>query len=397
MTAKSYLPSFPNASTIKGSTPGEYLVCDIQGPFSVQSMGGERYVLTYTDYYTRHSWTYLLTQKSEALGHLKHLIEVIFAAARVELRHYHSDGAGELTGQETRQYLERTVRATVSTSEVYTPQRNSIAERKFRTLGEMTAATLHDSSLPRNFWGYAYLNATYLRNRIPITTRTGVTKTPHELWTGQVPNIRHIRRWGCKCYAHIPKAKRIKDFSYKSHIGYLIGYTNENGYLIYVPAERKVIKPTVAVVFDERVPPPQQTYFDELTKYDTVDVTDTSTYTHPDDFKYLVDLTYVDPDDDIHYRTTRIAIYGKDRHIVTYRSPILDDGITLGREEPTPVHAADVVRMVAVYNRIHVRHKAISEISLNTPDKLSDQSSALPVLPHPLSGLASLYVMRGQH
>ena len=126
--------------------------------------------------------------------HLLSPVTFIFAAARVELRHYHSDGAGELTGQETRQYLERTVRATVSTSEVYTPQRNSIAERKFRTLGEMTAATLHDSSLPRNFWGYAYLNATYLRNRIPITTRTGVTKTPHELWTGQVPNIRHIRR-----------------------------------------------------------------------------------------------------------------------------------------------------------------------------------------------------------
>ena len=92
------------------------------------------------------------------------------------------------------------------------------------------------------FWRYAYLNATYFRNRIPITTCAGVTKTPHELWTtGQVPNIRHIRRWGCKCYAHIPKAKRIKDFSYKSHIGYLVGYTNENGYLAYVSAERKVI------------------------------------------------------------------------------------------------------------------------------------------------------------
>jgi hypothetical protein len=52
-------------------------------------------------------------------------------------------------------------------------------------------------------------------------------------------------------------------------------YINENDYLIYVRAEQKVIKPTVAVVFDKRVPPPQQTHLDELTKNDTVDVTET--------------------------------------------------------------------------------------------------------------------------
>ena len=52
------------------------------------------------------------------------------------------------------------------------------------------------------------------------------------------------------CYAHVPKAKRAKDFSYKSSIGYLVGYTDENSYLLYIPLERKVSKPTVAVVFD---------------------------------------------------------------------------------------------------------------------------------------------------
>ena len=54
--SKHHLPSFPNASTVKGSGPGKYVVCDIQGPFSIESiMGGERYVLTYTDYFTRYS------------------------------------------------------------------------------------------------------------------------------------------------------------------------------------------------------------------------------------------------------------------------------------------------------------------------------------------------------
>ena len=261
MYSKHHLPLFPNASTVKGSGPGKYVVCDIQGPFSIESMGGERYVLTYTDYYTRYSWTYLLHQKSEAFKHLKHLVEVVFKAARV---------------------------ATISTSEAYTPQRNAIAKWKFRTLGEMAKAMLYDSSLPNNFWGYAYLNATYLRNQIPITTCDGITKTPYELWTGQTPNIRHLRRWGCKCYAHVPKAKRAKDFSYNSSIGYLVGYTNENSYLLYILLERKVSKPTVAVVFDQRVvPEPCTTYFDELNKYDYVELTGDYASSDPKDYERL--------------------------------------------------------------------------------------------------------------
>ena len=382
MLSKSHLPSFPNSSTVKGRAPGEYVVCDIQGPFSIESMGGERYVLTYTDFYSRHSWTYLLTQKSEALTHLKHLVEVVFKAARIELRHYHSDGAGELTGAETRQYLEKTVHATISVSEVYTPARNSIAERKFRTLGEMAKAILFDSSLPPNFWGYAYLTANYLRNRIPITTGDGITKTPYELWTGHVPSVRHLRRWGCKCYAHIPKAKRTKDFSYKCHIGYLIGYTDENSYLVYVPLEKKVIKPTVAVVFDERVPDPIHAYFDELTKHDYDEVTDPSVSKDPKYYEnLLVGQKYFDPDDLMYYVTTRIAVTRNiDKHIVAYRVPLLSNNMLSRREEPSPIHAADVVRMVADYPKHLLGSQNALSDSQNTLDDISDRSQSPLVL-----------------
>ncbi len=60
-----------------------------------------------------------------------HLLEVIFSAARFVLKHYHTDNAGELSGKETVEYLERTIHATHSTSEPYTPKRNAAAERKF--------------------------------------------------------------------------------------------------------------------------------------------------------------------------------------------------------------------------------------------------------------------------
>ena len=124
----------------------------------------------------------------------------------MSLRHYHSDGAGELKGSATQQYLEREIHATHSSSEAYTPARNGIAERKFRTLSEMTAAMLFDSGLPKTFWGYAYLAATHIRNRIPTVERESTTgSTPatlYELWFNIKPNIHYIRRWGCKPYVH---------------------------------------------------------------------------------------------------------------------------------------------------------------------------------------------------
>ncbi len=77
---------------------------------------------------------------TDAITCLQHLMEVVFSAAEVKLHHYHTDNAGELSGHETVNYLEHTIHVTHSTSEAYTPQRNAVAERKFRTIGEMTAS-----------------------------------------------------------------------------------------------------------------------------------------------------------------------------------------------------------------------------------------------------------------
>ncbi len=89
-----------------------------------------------------------------------------------------------------------------------------------------------------------------------------------------------------------------KDFSYKSSRGYLVGYIDENSYLlVYIFLERKVSKPTVAVVFDERVPEPCTTYFDELTKYDYIELTGDYVSSDPKDYeRLLLEQKYFDPE-----------------------------------------------------------------------------------------------------
>jgi hypothetical protein len=74
---KSKLPSFPRASKEKGKELGDYLVTDIMGPLTTETLLGEKYALTYTDWYSRYSWTYLLRVKSDVLPQLKHLLQVV--------------------------------------------------------------------------------------------------------------------------------------------------------------------------------------------------------------------------------------------------------------------------------------------------------------------------------
>ena len=94
----------------------------------------------------------------------------------------------------------------------YTPEHNGVAERMNRTLVECARSMLHDAQLSYKYWGEAMITACYLRNRCPTRSLSSINLyiTPYEAWFGIGKNhlLRHLRVFGCKCYAHIPDAKR---------------------------------------------------------------------------------------------------------------------------------------------------------------------------------------------
>ncbi|KAD5507850.1 hypothetical protein E3N88_15553 [Mikania micrantha] len=94
-------------------------------------------------------------------------------------------------------------------------------ERKNRTLKEMVNSMLSYSGLSEGFWGEAMLTACYLLNRIP-NKKTKVT--PYELWYKKVPNLHHVRVWGCRAVVRLtaPKMKTIGERGiYCIFIGYV--------------------------------------------------------------------------------------------------------------------------------------------------------------------------------
>jgi hypothetical protein len=164
----------------------------------------------------------------------------------------------------------------------------------------MTAAMLFDAGLPKTFWGYAYLAATHVRNRIPTVTRDGSStpRSPYELWSGHIPNIHYLRRWGCKCYVFIPKQHKTKNFPDKAMIGFLVGFTSTGSYDVYVPEREQVIGPTVQVDFDENIPSHSESYFSELHMKDhIVDDTDPENLMSILDFEYLIGTKHIDDED----------------------------------------------------------------------------------------------------
>ena len=59
-----------------------------------------------------------------------------------------------------------------------TPQQNGLAERRNRTLLDMTRSMMSYSELPVFLWGYALETATYILNHVPSIS---VPKIPREL------------------------------------------------------------------------------------------------------------------------------------------------------------------------------------------------------------------------
>jgi hypothetical protein len=146
-----------------------------------------------------------------------------------------SDGGGEYTSHDFKEFCA----ANGIQHEViapYTTQHNGIAERRNRTIMNMTRCMLKEKQLPHNFWGEAVFTACYVLNRSPTKK---LTKVPEAIWSGKTPSVKHLRVFGCLCYKHVPDQKR-KKLDDKSQPMILVGYHTAGSYKLYNPLNKKI-------------------------------------------------------------------------------------------------------------------------------------------------------------
>nr|GEZ81523.1 ribonuclease H-like domain-containing protein [Tanacetum cinerariifolium] len=123
-------------------------------------------------------------------------------------------------------------------SNAKTPQQNGIAEQKNKTIIEAARFMLVDSKLPTMFWTKAISTACYVLNRVSITNPHN--KTPYELLSGKVPNIRHLKPFGCQVTI-LNTSDHLGKFERKANDGFLVGYAaHSKAYRVYNLTSKKV-------------------------------------------------------------------------------------------------------------------------------------------------------------
>jgi hypothetical protein len=229
--------------------PLQRVYTDFWGPFGVPTPSGARYILTFTDDYTRRSWIYLTRTRTELYNRFREWQMTAERQSNEELQAIRCDNAGEYLALAARLRQENGVVFEFTTP--YTPEQNGVAERLNRTLTTKVRAMLAEAELPQWLWGEAAYAACYLHNRTPRRYDGGWVTTPKEMWTGIIPDLSHLRVFGCVAYAQLAKEQRNNKLDQTSIRGIFVGYTpTARQYRVYNP-ETGAVGRYSTVRFDE--------------------------------------------------------------------------------------------------------------------------------------------------
>ena len=145
----------------------ELVYSDVCGPFEVESLGGNRYFVTFIDDASRKVWVYLLKAKYQVYQFFQKFHALVERETGKFLKCLRTDNGGEYTSKEFRNYCsahgirhEKTIPAT--------PQHNGVTERMNCTIVEKVRCMLKMAKLPKVFWGEAIRTTCYLINRSPL-------------------------------------------------------------------------------------------------------------------------------------------------------------------------------------------------------------------------------------
>ena len=246
-SGKHHREKFIKEQVWRASNPLELIHTDLCGPMQNDSVGGNRYFITFIDDYSRMCWVYFLRNKSGALNVFKKFKAFVELQSGHKLKKLRSDRGGEYTSKEFEEFCEKQGMERQLTV-AYSPQQNGVAERRNRTICEMGRSMLIEKGMPVTFWAEAVNTAVYIQNR--CYTTSVAEKTPFEAFTGRKPGVKHLKVFGCLCYTHIPASLRQK-WDSKAGKGVFVGYGScEKGYRIYDLKTEKIVL-SRSVIFSE--------------------------------------------------------------------------------------------------------------------------------------------------
>lgn len=255
---------FPKVSHFKTYDVLELIHSDVCS-LPVESNSKFKYFVSFIDDFSKRAMVYFMRQKSEVLSCFRKFKMLCENQTGKTIKCLRSDNGGEYINKKFEFELDKygIVR---QLSCPYSPQQNGVAERFNRTILDLTRAMLIDANTPKSFWAEAVNTACYIRNRCPLDDG----RTPEEIWTGRKPSVKHLRPFGCKAFAHIPKESR-KKLDARATECIMLGYGGvSKGYRLWDLEKRSLIVSRDVVFVENEFP------LKERATIETIDYSDLS-------------------------------------------------------------------------------------------------------------------------
>lgn len=155
------LPFQPSSSVTNDCF--DIIHADIWGPYHIPIIYGHHYVLTLVDDHSRATWVYLMRRKVEVKQLVQGFCELIKTQFGKSVKFLRTNNGKEFSMEEF--YQQRGIFHQKSC--VYTPQQNSVVERKHGHILSVARALGFQAYLPEEFWRDCILHVVYLINKLP--------------------------------------------------------------------------------------------------------------------------------------------------------------------------------------------------------------------------------------
>lgn len=227
----------PKEATFHATKILQLVHSDVCGPFRTPSLGGARYFVTFIDDFSKKTWIYFIATKDQVLSKFRHLVTLLENSTGKCIQALRSDNGGEYTSAAFHEYcLSKGIAREFAPP--YTPQRNGIAERRNRSLLDITRCLLMEKALPGHLWGEAVKAAGDLLNL--RSTKRHPDKTPEELFTGKKPSVSHLKVFGSPVFVRTTKPSLSK-LDPRSEKCILLSFdASAKAYRCYRPSARRV-------------------------------------------------------------------------------------------------------------------------------------------------------------
>ncbi|CAI7895097.1 unnamed protein product [Closterium sp. NIES-54] len=229
-----------SSSEATAKAPLDEVVMDVVGLVKLGATKAE-YFLTIVDVYTRMTWVYMLSKKSDVTETVNtDWLPMVEWQQNWLVKSIHTDRGGEFLSKDFGLCL-KTNGMRHSFTMPYSPAMNGIAERASRTITETARGLLIEVGLPYYFRPDAVRSACVAKNK--ALTHVGEDRwMPYVEWIGRKPKVDMLRVFGCMCMAFVPKHLRHNKLGTEAIWTVNLGMAqNSRGWLLWDPFTKKFL------------------------------------------------------------------------------------------------------------------------------------------------------------